>query len=672
MLAGTLPCVAAPLTPVIHRSGDAIGIMPLTSPSYMEKPGHAATADKVTVQVGVKTDNTREQELATLFAIPVGADSPAIYEATQAFGSFWNLEVPPGTYDVVASFYSDNNQTYILLFYENQSFEANASIIVNTNDAKLSTRIRHLSPNGEELVFPTRGAAGNCTTGDFWMMLRHHEYGNVFADEMATLGNVMGTISTNVVPEHYSMTRMDVMTWTEAPAYFVISVDMTIDVNEPTSDGWLSISGDFATTPVFKTFTELTKDEVPYTMAGYTVAADNFGYGFVSMGVTTLPCDTHSLVYWAPPGYEGAYEFYPVLRSNLLTYAESSISTMPLRRTETGFVPIGRNFIADGSLGAYADKRYATSNPRFSQLPSGFKYGNCTPALVCMPGRNGGFTFGYSGRFGEDMNIDAYNMAIDLEPSYIRDLGGQTYNVSVTCDGQTVCDGADSFVGWLEWPVSGTVEASVSTHNVLIDDAIPGTNTATLSFDASTCAIPTLTSLQVRDANDNPVDRISGKEGGFVELTAAVLTINKVSGYLYQYDYTRPAEVKLEYAPHGESAFTELELEEIPELFFMPGYGMCLRADIDDIKDEGDNRESGSKWYDLRVTVKGDGDATQTQTMSPAIMIDRTGTGISQPVSGTSVSSGPIYNLHGVQVSGNPSSLPAGLYIHNGKKIIIR
>lgn len=152
----------------------------------------------------------------TIFALPVDSDSPVIYEATQTFGTFWSLEVPPGTYDVVATFYSDNNKTHILLFYENQSFDGNASIIVNTNDAKLSTSIRHLSPDGEELVFPSRGAAGNCTTGDLWMMLRHNEYGNIFADEMATLGNVMGTISTNVVPGHFSMTRMDVLTWTES------------------------------------------------------------------------------------------------------------------------------------------------------------------------------------------------------------------------------------------------------------------------------------------------------------------------------------------------------------------------------------------------------------------------------------------------------------------------
>lgn len=67
MLGVTLPCAAVPITPVIHRSGDAIGIMPLTSVPDQEKPRLAASADKVTVQVGVKTDNSRNQEARDYF-----------------------------------------------------------------------------------------------------------------------------------------------------------------------------------------------------------------------------------------------------------------------------------------------------------------------------------------------------------------------------------------------------------------------------------------------------------------------------------------------------------------------------------------------------------------------------------------------------------------------------
>lgn len=625
-------------------------------------------AGNVTVQLGLKMDNTRNQELSAMFAIPVDAADGKLYQATQTIGEFYSLDVPAGTYDVVACFFSDNNQTNILLFYENQTFSENASMIVNTADAKLSTKIRHLTPDGEELVFPSRGVKGNCTTGDLWMMLRHNDLGTVFSDEMATLSNVMGTIATNVIPQHYSITRMDVLTWTESPVYYVMPIDMSKPVNEPTSDGWLTTSAEFGITPTYSRLCELNADEVPYTMAGYNVIADLNNYGSISMGVTSLPCNTHAIAYWTPSDYDGGYEFYPVLRSNLLTYAESSISSMPLRRTADGFVPIGRNFVGDGTLAFDSEKRFDTSNPRFSQMPKSAKLGNCTPALVCTPGRNGGFAFTYAGRFGEDMNIDAHNLVDDMSAARLKELGGQTHQVKVTCGDKVICPDADSFVGWLTWPKSGTVEAEISTHNVLIDNEVPGLNTATLAFDAAGGKVPTLTSLQIRDANDNPVDRISGKQEGWIELTAAVLDLKRGSGYnsIY-YDYSRPSEVVVEFAPNGSSDFKELELEEMTDLFFMPGYGMCLRADIADLTSDNDRQ-----WYDLRITVKGDDGSAQTQTISPALCVDKSGSGIESAIASPAKTDGMIYNLQGMRLGENMESLPAGVYIRNGKKFIIR
>lgn len=654
-----------PLTPLVNRHGDA----PTKFETALQEPAamvKAAAEGNVQIQIGVQLDGNNGEELSALFA--VGVDNPAMYVATQSFGSLWTLSVPPGKYDVIATAIGDTNSSYTVLFYENQVFEQNGNMVVSSGDAKLSTKIKHLSPGGDDIVFPRRGEPGNCTTGDLWMMLRHNDYGTVLADEMATLSEAVGTIKTNVVPQHYSLTRMDALTWRESPVFMVIPIDMNLDVNQPDMDNWCITRRTFAKTPINKVHDELNKDEIPYSMTGYCVVADKLCYGFVGMGVTTIPCDTRSIAYWCPEGYSGEYEFYPVMRDNILSYAESSVSTMPLRRTADGFENIGRNFIGYSEL-AYSDasKNMTKGNPRFAYLPEDAVIGNCTPALVTIPGSNGGFVFYYTGRYGEDMHIDAYNLLNDLEPSELAQLGGQTHEVKVVIGDEVVCAGADSFNPWFPWPETGYVEATISTHNVLIDDKVPGDNTATLSFDTGSRTVPTLTSLQIRGLHDEQVDRLGGSFDGYVEMTAAVFTLGDITRGFARYDYSDPSEVVFEYSPHGYDSFEELTVAEVPELFFLPGYGKCLRVNLEDIQSE-----SPDMWYDFRITVKGDNGAVQTQTISPAIHIGKLGLGVKSVMSEGTVADTSVYNLQGIHVADSLNGLPEGTYITGGRKVVVR
>ena len=664
---------AKQLSPLVKRSGDGLEKVTMESaPQSAPSTAAAADGETVSIQIGVKLDNSRSQELMALIAITADAETPMIYQAETSFSSFYSLQVPPGKYDLIATIHGDENKSCVVLFYENQEYTSAGTVMIDAADVRYSTKIRHISPTGEKIVFPRKGVVANCTTGDFWMMLRHNEYGTAFADETATLSETMETIYTNVVPEKYSLVRMDVLTWKDSPIYSVIPLDMTKEQNGPTEDGWLTIRRDFAETPAFANYKKNQDPSEPlFTMTGYNVVADKISYGFVSIGTTTVSCDTKTVAYWAPEGYDGYYEFYPVLRDNLVAYSEASISSIPLRATPTGFETVGLNFIGDSSLAFAGQKRFDISNPRFSTLPEDAVLGNCVPLLVCIPGRNGGFTFAYAGRYGEDMNLNARNLTEDLSPSQIEALGGQTHELTVSCDDNVLCSSADDFTNWMEWPASGTIKAEISTHNVLIDGEMSGVNKAELTMDAADIMVPTITSLQVRDNDDTMTDRLPGTMNGFLEFTAGIFLISN-NDYRYPvYSCIVPQEITVEYAPHGEDTFYPLDVKSYPEHSLMPGYGHCYRVDL-----AGITHESADKWYDLRFSLKDYYGASLVQTLSPGIRIDKIGYAASlESVSVTAPQDAAVYNLQGIRVAADAAHidhLPEGVYICNGRKFIVR
>jgi len=98
-------------------------------------------------------------------------------------------------------------------------------------------------------------------------------------------------------------------------------------------------------------------------------------------------------------------------------------------------------------------------------------------------------------------------------------------------------------------------------------------------------------------------------------------------------------EVKLEYAPFGTEDFEELEAVEAPELFFMPGYGYCMRAPL-----EGVSRASDNKWYAIRVTLTDEAGNSNVQTITPAFRVENPSSG----VAGTMQADADCYEVYSV------------------------
>ncbi len=165
----------------------------------------------------------------------------------------------------------------------------------------------------------------------------------------------------------------------------------------------------------------------------------------------------------------------------------------------------------------------------------------------------------------------------------------------------------------------GTHKFTITNANTLIDGKIPGINTTELNciMAATDWFPPTMQTLMFRDGNGHVTDRLNQPENAVVEFYAGDFKIKYDEEGLGCMEVEPLKSVKVEYSSHGSDTWTEIHTEEIPEMFFMPGYGYFYRGSL-----KGINKTSLDKWYDVRITLTDKTGNYQTQTISPAFHID--------------------------------------------------
>lgn len=663
-IAATLPVGATHLTPIIQRNapdGCPVTVNVMRQPEAFRTPAQAVSTASLTVSVTL--DDARVQEVQNVLAVSADTGNPRMYELEKS-GNVYKANVETGVYDIVAYIKSDNEDTQMFLFQEDEEITTTKRVLLSQRQATITTVIGRTSPAGSDLALPATGDPGNCSIADHLMMLRHNDFGTLLIDETAAFRKVCTHVSTNVIPKRFSLTRMDAFTWEQGPAFLVIPVDFAKDVNGPSDGGWQNVSTRIAGTPMSDAWKD-SQDDPVFTMTGYFIASDRNCNAYVGIGNYNHEFLTDRIHYWAPEGYDNYYEYYPVLRDNVIVMADASVSSMPYRMTADGLMPTGLNLVGSGCMMTTSDGKIpAKGHPRFSDpLPDDAILGNAVPALVCLPssttnsGWNNGFLYNFTGRYGEELGLDAYNYSDALTASQLSQIGGYHRTLSVKRDGQEICSSPGDFVKWLDWGRGNSYSMELSMNNVLIDGAMEGVNTASLTYTSADGYIPTVTALWLRD-NDKVSDRFDNSNNATLELTAA--TFSYVTNR--EFKFKAPSSVKAEYAPHGSSDFTELTLTEVPDNFFLPGYGTYFTAPLDV------NRKSDDKWYDLRITVEGVDGAAQTQTLSPAFRMEYPGRQDSlEEVTATTAAS-DIYSIDGLCVAHGVSdiralSLEPGIYI---------
>ena len=214
----------------------------------------------------------------------------------------------------------------------------------------------------------------------------------------------------------------------------------------------------------------------------------------------------------------------------------------------------------------------------------------------------------YIGRYGEVRGCDLWKQRIE-----------------VSLDGKKVFDNAEG--GYLEdWCVTnstdghqkGVVEATFTNNNVLVDGTIPGFNRTTITFDErkEDFVTPTPQMLIFKHTSGTVTDRFDKAGDGVIEFSAGDFSQSYGAGGSFTATCGE-ADVLVEYAPYGEETFAPIEVEEIPENFYMPGFGYFYRGSLKDIQ-----QKSANGWFDLRLTLTDKAGNKMVQTISPAFRIN--------------------------------------------------
>ena len=211
----------------------------------------------------------------------------------------------------------------------------------------------------------------------------------------------------------------------------------------------------------------------------------------------------------------------------------------------------------------------------------------------------------------------------------------------------------------------GTFEWTSTYTNVEVD-GLPGHNTTTVYFDQNQedMTPPAVEMLHFR-SEEGVTDRFATAADGTMEFYA--------SDFNYQYYPDlwngvfdcQPVEVTVEYAPYGTEEWNELAVEEIPEYYQEPGWGYFYRGSLAGVTGEGLNG-----WFDLRFRLQDASGNWMDQVVSPAFRIDDQAYSSVATVTADKGGDDAIYNLAGQRMRGGLNSMPHGIYIVGGKKVV--
>lgn len=216
-----------------------------------------------------------------------------------------------------------------------------------------------------------------------------------------------------------------------------------------------------------------------------------------------------------------------------------------------------------------------------------------------------------------------------MHTPYYHGIGGEDRfidesfaKIIVKRDGSTILEGGTTEL--LDWEqenvedghAKGIVELTFENRNILVDN-LPGYNLASIKYDErqEDRNVPTIQKLWYRNSEGKITDRFEKAEDGVLEFSGADFNFNyNPEGYSwYNCD---PVEVKVEYAPHNTVGWNKLEVEEVRENFYTPGFGYFWRAPLRQV-----NAKSKNGWFDLRISLTDPSGNNQTQTFGPAFFI---------------------------------------------------
>lgn len=226
-----------------------------------------------------------------------------------------------------------------------------------------------------------------------------------------------------------------------------------------------------------------------------------------------------------------------------------------------------------------------------------------------------------------------------LSPCYIGRLGEirmsdyKALQISLKYNGNEVLNNYNQLdslmIAWAEEKHPyGEIDLTLTNENVDVD-GIPGYNLTRIIYDQrkEDWTAPTLQMLHFKNIDGMITDRFEVQQDGILEFCGGDFNFHNENNRAY-FD-CKEQTVAVAYSPYGQDSWTELAVDEIPELYRMPGFGYFYRGSLESV-----NRESSNGWYDLKITLTDASGNMQEQTISPAFRIGNV-TGVSETLQST-------------------------------------
>ena len=218
-----------------------------------------------------------------------------------------------------------------------------------------------------------------------------------------------------------------------------------------------------------------------------------------------------------------------------------------------------------------------------------------------------------------------------IQPCFIGRYGeiiDSYYSIDIRYNGETICDNCLTIGNDLpNFAYQGNPDGVMTAHfentNAVVD-GLQGKNVTDIYYDQrqEDWTAPTLQMLLFKDTEGNIIDRFETAEEGILEFAGGDFNFHQVSR-VYWFD-CKEQTVEVSYSPYNTDDWTPLEVNEIPEEYYMPGFGYFYRGSLRDVTGHG---EKG--WFDLKIKLTDLSGNWQEQVISPAFRIgDGSQTGI--------------------------------------------
>lgn len=231
----------------------------------------------------------------------------------------------------------------------------------------------------------------------------------------------------------------------------------------------------------------------------------------------------------------------------------------------------------------------------------------------------------YVGRYGESRHCDDAEVA-----------------TTIKFNGEEIEDPAN----WSR-DGKGTWEFTVTNTNIVVD-GLQGMNKTGVYYDQTNeeSACPGIEMLHFR-SEAGITDRFATAADGTMEFMGGAFKYNYYPEFWDGVFECQPMDVTVEYSPYGEDNWTALTVEEVPELFQMPGWGYFYRASLAEV-----TGKANKGWFDVRFKLQDEVGNWQEQVVSPAFRIDNlVATAVEEVAAATDAHELARYSVDGRQLS---------------------